>query len=75
VVRAGVPAKDQRLRELRAFRQRHREQAGPALERLRETVRRDGNLFETLLEVVRFASLGQITATLYELGGKYRRSM
>jgi methylmalonyl-CoA mutase len=75
VVRAGAEDKDQRLRELRAFHQRHREQAGPALERLRETVRRGGNLFETLLEVVRVASLGQITATLYELGGKYRRSM
>jgi len=75
VVRAGAEDKDQRLRELRAFHQRHREQAEPALERLRETVRRGGNLFETLLEVVRVASLGQITATLYELGGKYRRSM
>jgi len=75
VVRAGTADKDERLRELRAFHARHREEAGPALERLREQARRGGNLFETLLETVRVASLGQITATLYELGGKYRRSM
>ena len=61
--------------ELRAFQERHRDEAGPALERLREQVRRGGNLFETLMETVRVASLGQITAALYELGGKYRRSM
>jgi methylmalonyl-CoA mutase len=75
VVRAGPEEKDQRLRELRAFQERHRDEAGPALERLRDQVRRGGNLFETLLETVRVASLGQITAALYELGGRYRRSM
>jgi methylmalonyl-CoA mutase len=75
VVRAAPEEKDRRLRELRAFQDRHRAEAGPALERLREQVRSGGNLFETLLETVRVASLGQITAALYELGGKYRRSM
>ncbi|MDR3670347.1 MAG: methylmalonyl-CoA mutase family protein, partial [Holophaga sp.] len=75
VVRASAEEKDERLRQLRAFQERHRAEAGPALERLRETALRGGNLLETLLDTVRVASLGQITATLYELGGKYRRSM
>jgi methylmalonyl-CoA mutase len=75
VIRAGREDKDERLRDLRDFQQRHRDEAGPALERLRAQALRGGNLFETLLETVRVASLGQITATLYELGGKYRRSM
>ena len=75
VIRASREDKDERLRELRDFQQRHRAEAGPALERLRQQALRGGNLFETLLETVRVASLGQITATLYELGGKYRRSM
>jgi methylmalonyl-CoA mutase len=75
VIRAGTDEKDQRLRELRDFQLRHREAAGPALDRLREQVRGGGNVFETLLDTVRVASLGQITAALYELGGKYRRSM
>jgi methylmalonyl-CoA mutase len=75
VVRASPQEKDERLRQVQAFHDRHREQAGPALERLREQVRRGGNVFDTLMETVRVASLGQITAVLYEMGGKYRRSM
>ena len=75
VVRASTGDKDERFRQLQAFQERHRAAAGPALERLGEQVRAGGNLFETLMDTVRVASLGQITATLYELGGKYRRSM
>jgi methylmalonyl-CoA mutase len=75
VSRASNAEKDDRLRSLRAFQERHREEAGPALERLREQVRQGGNLFETLMETVQVASLGQITNVLYEMGGKYRRSM
>jgi methylmalonyl-CoA mutase len=75
VVRASPEEKDHRLVELQAFQERHRAEAGPALERLRDQMRSGANLFETLLETVRVASLGQITAALYELGGKYRRAM
>jgi len=75
VVRATPAEKDERIASLRAFQERHREQAGPALARLGEQVRLGGNLFETLMDAVRVASLGQITSTLYEWGGKYRRSM
>jgi methylmalonyl-CoA mutase len=75
VVRSAPEEKDERLVQVQAFRERHRDQAGPALERLREQVQRGGNLFETLMDTVRVATLGQITGALYELGGKYRRSM
>jgi methylmalonyl-CoA mutase len=75
VVRAGPEEKDRRLAELQDFQERHRDQAGPALARLEACARAGGNLFEVLLEAVRVASLGQITGKLYELGGKYRRSM
>ncbi|BDU71242.1 fused isobutyryl-CoA mutase/GTPase IcmF [Mesoterricola silvestris] len=75
VSRATPEEKNGRLRELRAFQERHAAEAGPALERLRDQVRRGGNLFEVLMDTVRVASLGQITSVLYEMGGKYRRSM
>jgi methylmalonyl-CoA mutase len=75
VVRANAAEKDERLLQLREFQHAHRDQTGPALERLREQLRSGGNLFETLMDTVRHASLGQITASLYELGGKYRRSV
>ena len=34
-----------------------------------------GNAFAALMQTVRHASLGEITDTLYRVGGKYRRSM
>ena len=49
--------------------------APAALAALQQTAREGGNVFEALLETVRVASLGQITAALFEVGGQYRRSM
>ena len=45
------------------------------LARLRRTVIENGNTFEVLMEAVRVCSLGQITHTLYDVGGRYRRNM
>jgi methylmalonyl-CoA mutase len=37
---------------------------------------RDGkNVFGSLMEAVKYSSIGQITRALYEVGGEYRRSM
>ena len=36
---------------------------------------RGGNVFEELLETVKVASLGQISEALFDVGGRYRRSM
>jgi isobutyryl-CoA mutase len=35
----------------------------------------NGNLFASLMEVVKYCSLGQITKALFEVGGQYRRNM
>ena len=37
--------------------------------------RTGGNIFAELMETVKVASLGQISETLVEVGGDYRRSM
>ena len=39
------------------------------------TVIDNGNTFEVLMDAVRGCSLGQITHTLYDVGGRYRRNM
>jgi methylmalonyl-CoA mutase len=36
---------------------------------------RGENVFEELMDTVKVASLGQISAALFEVGGRYRRSM
>ena len=33
------------------------------------------NIFEGLMEVSKYCSLGQITNALFEVGGQYRRNM
>ncbi len=75
LVRASDEDKREQLDRLADFQSRHREESGPALERLKQTALDDGNIFEELMEAVRCCSLGQITGALYEVGGQYRRNM
>ena len=75
LARSTDAEKQSQLKRLKAFHQSHAEQAAKLLERLRRTVIEDGNTFEVLMEAVRGCSLGQITHTLYDVGGRYRRNM
>ena len=46
-----------------------------ALEELRQVCLENGNIFENLMETVKYATLGQISELLYQVGGQYRRNM
>jgi methylmalonyl-CoA mutase len=46
-----------------------------SLRALQDTARERGNVFERLMEAVKYNSLGQISHALYEVGGEYRRNM
>ena len=43
--------------------------------KLQRAVIDNANVFEVLVDAVRYCSLGQITDALYKVGGQYRRSM
>ncbi len=73
--RATDEEKEERVRRVEDFQARHRAAAGPALARLREAAHSGSNVFEELMRAVEVLSLGQITAALYEVGGRYRRAM
>ena len=75
LARSTEEEKQSQIKRLRDFQARNSEAAGPMLEQLRQTVINNGNVFADLVDAVRVCSLGQITATLYEVGGQYRRSM
>ncbi|NLZ17357.1 MAG: methylmalonyl-CoA mutase family protein [Desulfobulbaceae bacterium] len=75
LARSTEEEKQSQIKRLRDFQERNREAAGPMLERLRQTVINNGNVFADLIDAVQVCSLGQITAALYEVGGQYRRSM
>ena len=45
------------------------------LDRLRRAALAGDNLFAVLMDAVRVCSLGQITNALFEVGGRFRRTM
>ncbi|MBI2969518.1 MAG: methylmalonyl-CoA mutase family protein [Gammaproteobacteria bacterium] len=75
LARSTEEEKDNQIRRLRAFQERNREDCPEALERLRSAVVENRNVFDELMEAVRYCSLGQITQAFFEVGGQYRRSM
>ncbi|MEK3746205.1 fused isobutyryl-CoA mutase/GTPase IcmF [Brevibacillus sp. FSL K6-0770] len=75
LARATEEEKEQQIINLRAFQERHRDVAPQALRRLQEVAMAGENIFAELMETVKVASLGQISAALYEVGGQYRRNM
>jgi len=75
LIRASDAEKQACLANLRAFQARHASEAPKALRRLQEIARDGGNVFAELLETVKVASLGQISEALFDVGGRYRRSM
>ncbi len=75
LIRSSEDEKQSQLKRLHDFHQRNKAESGPMLDRLKQTVIDNGNVFEVLIDAVRVCSLGQITNTLFEVGGQYRRSM
>ena len=75
LMRGTEEEKQGALDALERFHETHEAAAPVMLERLREAVRRNDNVFEVLMDAVRVCSLGQITQALFEVGGKYRRNM
>jgi methylmalonyl-CoA mutase len=75
LIRSTEEEKRSQLKRLREFHKRHAKEAPALLERLRQAVIRDENVFAVLMDAVRVCSLGQITHALFEVGGQYRRSM
>jgi isobutyryl-CoA mutase len=75
VIRSTREEKNQQIENVRAFQQRNKTKSGQALRRLKDVAINNGNLFNELMETVKYCTLGEITHALYEVGGQYRRNM
>ena len=60
---------------MRDFLARNEAARPAALARLQKAAAEGGNVFAELVETVKVASLGSISHALYEVGGRYRRSV
>jgi methylmalonyl-CoA mutase len=59
----------------RAFKETHAKEAEEGLARLKQVAREGGNLFEVMMNIVEYCTVGQVTQALFETGGKFRRNM
>ncbi|MBX2940461.1 MAG: methylmalonyl-CoA mutase, partial [Ferruginibacter sp.] len=75
VIRATQEEKEQQIQAIESFKKRHKGHAVAMLKKLEETALNNGNIFEQLMETVQYCTLGEITNTLYRVGGQYRRNM
>ncbi len=75
IIRSTTEEKDYQISSLNLFKQLHKNESAGMLKRLQQIAINNGNLFEELMETVKYCSLGQITHALYEVGGQYRRNM
>lgn len=75
ITRASYAEKNEQITNVREFQQRHANQSGPALKRLKDSAREGKNIFEALMDCALVCSLGQMSQALYEVGGEYRRGV
>jgi methylmalonyl-CoA mutase len=75
VIRASEEEKEGQIARTQDFIKRYGKKNQEALDALAHTALSGENIFEELMETVKYCSLGQITHLLYTCGGEYRRSM
>lgn len=75
VIRATEAEKENQIRTLHNLHEREKDEAKTQLKELQQVAINNGNIFEKLMEVVKYCSLGQITEALFQVGGQYRRNM
>jgi isobutyryl-CoA mutase len=75
VIRATPEEKEYQISMLKQLHITFEEKTYQLLEDLKERARKNDNIFEALMEVSKYCSIGQITRALFEVGGQYRRNM
>ncbi len=75
VIRSTPEEKDRQIENLQNVWGANQQASEEMLELLKETALHNQNIFETLMEASKHCSLGQITQTLFTVGGQYRRNM
>ncbi|MBC8768020.1 methylmalonyl-CoA mutase family protein [Arenibacter sp. BSSL-BM3] len=75
VIRATEAEKKAQIGTLENLHAMMGDSARQQLEELQMVAIKNDNIFEKLMEVTKFCSLGQITKALFGVGGQYRRNM
>jgi methylmalonyl-CoA mutase len=75
VIRAHEDEKQMQIETVVNLKKGYVHKREASLDILQRAAISNENLFDQLMETVKYGTLGQITNALYEVGGKYRRNM
>ncbi|MCH2225633.1 MAG: methylmalonyl-CoA mutase family protein, partial [Crocinitomicaceae bacterium] len=75
VIRATEEEKTYQIEMLTALQNANADKTKEGLSLIQKAAIENKNIFEQLMETSKYASLGQITSALFEVGGQYRRNM
>jgi methylmalonyl-CoA mutase len=75
VIRSTEEEKQYQIDKVQNYQKANAKGSDESLEKLHTVALTNGNLFEQIMESVKYNSLGEITNSLFSVGGKYRRNM
>ncbi len=75
VIRATKEEKLYQIDMLERLHQYHNENAEKWLGNLKQAAIQNKNIFKGIMEACKYCSLGQVTQTMFAVGGQYRRNM
>jgi methylmalonyl-CoA mutase len=75
VIRANKEEKESQIEMLQQLIDNNKKLAQNQIQELQNAAIQNQNIFEVMMEAAKVCSLGQITHSLFEVGGQYRRNM
>ena len=75
VIRSTTEEKEFQIQTVQNLWKRSGDVGAQKLKHLQAVAVQNKNIFEELMETVKYCSLGQITRALFDVGGQYRRNM
>ncbi len=75
VIRATEEEKKYQISMLEELHKTYEEEAKEGINKVQRAAIQNENMFEQLMETCKYSSLGQITYSLFDVGGQYRRNM
>jgi len=75
VIRATEEEKQQQIDTLKNLHKTYEDKSEEVIREVQHAAIQNENLFEKLMEATKYCSLGQITNSLFKVGGQYRRNM
>jgi methylmalonyl-CoA mutase len=75
IIRATSEEKEYQIKMLEQLHQMSPHKMQDSLNKIRHAAIQNENLFDVLMTATKYCSLGQLTQSMFEVGGQYRRNM